>query len=135
MGLGSREPLGHRLELSSDEERCSESCSFPKPNQLMNVCRCNRGSRLPRANSKNIFLQHPLELWLAPGLACLGSRNPPCYQLWAPLGKALQKFSRNVCKIAKWRHKSQEELWYCSPIPACSKYSLSVDLAFNESNT
>lgn len=93
MGLGSREPLGHRLELSSDEERYSESCSFPKTNQLMNVSRCNRGSRLPRANSKNIFLQHPLELWLAPGLACLGSRNPPCYQLWAPLGKALQKFS------------------------------------------
>lgn len=66
----------------------SERCHFQEAGiHLMNVSKCNKGSRLPQRNRKYIFLQHLLGLWLTSDSACLGNSDPSChYQLWVSLG-------------------------------------------------
>lgn len=97
---------------------------------LMDVSKCNSGSRWPKRNRKDALLQHLVGLWLTPILACLGSSDPfICYHLRASLGEELPEFSCPwVCPwVLSGKSVLQKGLWYCSLTPVRSKHSFSTD--------
>lgn len=114
------------VTISSWERCCFQGAGI----WLMDVSKCNSGSRWPKRNRKDALLQHLVGLRLTPVLACLGSSDSlSCYQLRTSLGEELPEFSCPwVCPwVLSGKGVLHKGLWYCSLTPVHSKHSFSTD--------